>query len=196
MLTSPSYRQFAYRVRRETRFIRTADDEDFLHEVLRTSKSRIKTLPAETGLWRAQLGHVWEPFYHDDQYINDAPAAYPPDRMKPIHRRATEGRANPKGIPVLYLSTHPKIAMSAARPGPALSRPERAIFRSRRIIRSRQPSASVEPLAVAEAGMRRLMDATIRPSIRPRRISPKRGAGFSPIYVPLSKMRLGRSRDM
>ena len=36
--------------------------------------------------------------------------------MKPLPDRATEGRANPKGIPVLYLSTHRKTAMSEVRP--------------------------------------------------------------------------------
>ena len=37
--------------------------------------------------------------------------------MKPPEDRATEGRANPKGIPVLYLATQPKTAMSEVRPG-------------------------------------------------------------------------------
>ena len=44
------------------------------------------------------------------------PAAYPPERMKPLPGRATEGRANPKGIPVLYLSTRQETAMSEVRP--------------------------------------------------------------------------------
>ena len=37
--------------------------------------------------------------------------------MKPLPTRATEGRANPKGIPALYLTTHKKTAMSEVRPG-------------------------------------------------------------------------------
>jgi RES domain-containing protein len=36
--------------------------------------------------------------------------------MKPIEGRAAEGRANPKGIPVLYLSTRQETAMSEVRP--------------------------------------------------------------------------------
>lgn len=111
-----SYTHFANRVRREARFIRTSEDDDFLREVLRTSKSRIKTLPAETGLYRAQLGHDWRPLHQDDRYIDEIPAAHPPARMKPQEGRATEGRANPKGIPVLYLATHPQTAMSEVRP--------------------------------------------------------------------------------
>ena len=111
-----SYRNFAKRVRREARYIRTPEDDDFLREVIRTSKSRIRELPAGFGLWRAQLGHDWRPFCQDGQYIDDLPAAYPPERMKPLPGHATEGRANPKGIPVLYLATHRKTAMSEVRP--------------------------------------------------------------------------------
>ena len=111
-----SYRDFANRIRRENRFIRLAEEEDFLREVLRTSKSRIRVLPKNFGLWRAQLGHAWRPFHQDEQYVDDIPSAYPPERMKPVKGRATEGRANPKGISILYLSTHQQTAMSEVRP--------------------------------------------------------------------------------
>ena len=111
-----SYRNFASRVRRKTHYIRTPEDDDFLREVLRTSKSRIRDLPAGSGLWRAQLGHDWRPHYEGNLHVGDLPAQYPPDRMKPLQDRATEGRANPKGIPVLYLSTRKKTAMSEVRP--------------------------------------------------------------------------------
>ena len=111
-----SYRHFANRVRRQTRFIRTSDDEEFLREVVCTAATRIRDLPLGFGLWRAQLGDDWRPFYQDDEYIDDLPAAYSPERMKPLQDRAAEGRANPKGIPVLYLSTHRKTAMSEVRP--------------------------------------------------------------------------------
>ncbi|MCY4141247.1 MAG: RES family NAD+ phosphorylase [Rhodobacteraceae bacterium] len=74
-------------------------------------------MPAGTGLWRAQLGHGWKPHCEGNRYITDIPAPYPPARMKPLPTRATEGRANPKGIPALYLTTHKKTAMSEVRPG-------------------------------------------------------------------------------
>ena len=111
-----SYRHFANRVRRETRFIRTSEDDEFLREVVRTSRTRMREFPAESGLWRAQLGHDWRPLHQDGEYIDDIPAPYPPDRMKPPQGCATEGRANPKGIPVLYLSTRRQTAMSEVRP--------------------------------------------------------------------------------
>ncbi len=111
-----SYRNFANRVRRTNRYIRALEDDDFLREVLRTSASRIRDVPAGSGLWRAQLGHDWRPHYEGDLHVDDLPAQYLPDRMKPLPDRATEGRANPKGIPVLYLSTRKKTAMSEVRP--------------------------------------------------------------------------------
>ena len=111
-----SYGDFANRIRHHSRFIRTREDEDFLREVLQTSESRVRVLPKDFGLWRAQRGHDWRPFHQDGRYIDEFPAAHPAKRMKPLEGRATEGRANPKGIPVLYLSTQPKTAMSEVRP--------------------------------------------------------------------------------
>lgn len=111
-----SYRHFADRVRRKSRYIRTPEDNDFLREILRTSNNCIIDVSAGTGLWRAQIGHDWRPHCEGDRHVGDLPAAHPPDRMKPLQGRAMEGRANPKGIPVLYLSTHKKTAMSEVRP--------------------------------------------------------------------------------
>ena len=111
-----SYSNFAYRIRRQTRFIRTPEDQSFLRQVLQTSKSRVEELPKNTGLWRAQLGHTWRPEPHDGQCFVEVQAAYSPERMKPVEGCAAEGRANPKGIPVLYLSTRQETAMSEVRP--------------------------------------------------------------------------------
>ena len=110
-----SYSNFAYRIRRQTRFIMTPEDQSFLRQVLQTSKSRIKELPKNTGLWRAQLGHTWRTEHQDCQSF-EVQAAYCPKRMKPVEGCAAEGRANPKGIPVLYLSTRQDTAMSEVRP--------------------------------------------------------------------------------
>ena len=107
-----SYSNFAYRIRRQTRFIRTLDDQSFLRQVLQTSTSRVKELPKNTPLWRAQLGHTWR----CEPDVGEVPAAHIPERMKPIEGCAAEGRANPKGIPVLYLATRQETAMSEVRP--------------------------------------------------------------------------------
>ena len=111
-----SYRSFAPCVRHNYRFIRTAEDNDFLCEVVRTSESRIKNLPMGYPLWRAQLGHKWRPLDEDGVHIGNVSTAYSPERMKPSPRHATEGRINPKGIPVLYLSTKRDTAMYEVRP--------------------------------------------------------------------------------
>lgn len=49
-----SYRNFANRVRRRSRYIRTPEDDEFLREVLRTSKDRIRDVPDGAKLWRAR----------------------------------------------------------------------------------------------------------------------------------------------
>lgn len=64
-------------------------------------------------MWRAQVGHTWRYLEEIEDVI---PSAYPPDRMKPLTDRAAEGRANPKGIPMLYLCTSKDAAMSEVRP--------------------------------------------------------------------------------
>lgn len=111
-----SYVKFSMYVRKQSRFIRNSENEEFLREIARTAKSRIEKIPMGFTLWRAQLGHDWRPSYQDEQNIADIPDAYPPERMKPKEHSAKEGRANPKGIPVLYLSTHSHTAMCEVRP--------------------------------------------------------------------------------
>ena len=112
-----SFRAFARRVVSERRFILAADDREFLDQLLATAKHRIRTTAADTGLWRAQLGHAWRSEHTEDgEYIGDMPDAYLPKRMKPLKGRAREGRANPKGIRCLYLSNRKETAMSEVRP--------------------------------------------------------------------------------
>lgn len=111
-----SYTKFAHRIQRRSRYVRSSEDEEFLREVVRTAKIRERVVRAGYSLWRAQLGHGWRPFQSDSEYVGDIPCAYPPERMKPIPGRATEGRANPKGIPVLYMSNRRDTAMSEVRP--------------------------------------------------------------------------------
>ena len=110
-----SYRNFAKRIQRHSRFVRSSEDKEFLREVLNSSESRVLELPSRTILWRAQLGHEWRR-PNDHQPDLEIPAAYSRERMKPQKDRAMEGRVNPKGIPVLYLSTDGETATSEIRP--------------------------------------------------------------------------------
>lgn len=111
-----SYWDFERRVRHESRYIRTPDDQEFLAAVLATSRDRKVQMPAGKLFWRSQLGHDWRPEHQDGQYMGDVPCPYPPERMKPLDGKAKEGRANPKGIPYLYLATTRDTALSEVRP--------------------------------------------------------------------------------
>jgi hypothetical protein len=110
-----SYRRFAESVLRERRYIHTPQTCEFLDAVAAT----IPTLEMAEGhpMWRAQRGHNWGPMYpYDSPGTSDVPWPFSKERMKPRNDRAYEGRANPKGMPVLYASNNRETAMSEVRP--------------------------------------------------------------------------------
>ncbi|MBU2812713.1 RES family NAD+ phosphorylase [Acidithiobacillus thiooxidans] len=53
---------------------------------------------------------------NDGNEISEEQCPHPVERMKPLRFLATEGRANPKGIPYLYLATSKETSMSEIRP--------------------------------------------------------------------------------
>lgn len=110
------FRQFEQTTKNKTRFVHAPEVEEFLDTVLQTSEKRVELLAKEKILWRAQIGCDWEPIYEQGEYIDDNPAPHPPSRMKPLRNRASEGRANPKGIPYFYLSTNRDTALAEVRP--------------------------------------------------------------------------------
>ena len=110
-----SYKLFEHRIRHQRRYFRTQEDDDFLQQILGTSKSRVRILQKDSPLFRAQLGHDLQSINENEQDFK-IPVAYPPERMKPLANSAIEGRANPKGIPVLYTANRMKTAISEVRP--------------------------------------------------------------------------------
>ena len=110
-----SYRQFARDVKTNFRYLRSEDSEDFLRTVLATSADRKVKVESGHTFWRAQLGHDWRTETQDGHEF-EVPCPHSRSRMKPLANRAKEGRANPKGLPYLYLATLPETAMSEARP--------------------------------------------------------------------------------
>ncbi len=96
-----SYHNFQQHVLRISRYVRDAETEEFLATLVAQSETKVDTLPAGAGIWRAQLGCEWEPEYQNGEYIDHMPRPLAPKRMVPLEDRAYEGRANPKGIPVL-----------------------------------------------------------------------------------------------
>ena len=110
-----AYPDFAKSVKQAFRYIRTKEQEDFLGAVGVTSTARTITMTAGNKLWRAQLGHDWRA-PRDDEPFEDFPTAYSPDRMKPLLEKASDGRANTRGIPCLYLATDQDTAILEVRP--------------------------------------------------------------------------------
>ena len=110
-----SFWNFHHSVSREFRYIRSPENEEFIDTVRETCQARKVSLDENTILWRAQLGHEWRE-QRQDEAVFEIPCPYPPDRMKPQSDKASDGRANPKGIPCLYLATHLETAICEIRP--------------------------------------------------------------------------------
>ncbi len=112
-----SYAEFAKLVRHSRRYVWTSQEAAFLETVRATIRDRDVELRKGMILYRAQLGINLEMRTDDDGsplYVE--PMGYTADRMKPRRNQAKEGRANPAGIPVLYLGTTEKTAISEVRP--------------------------------------------------------------------------------
>lgn len=110
-----SYSQFAYSVSSRWRYVRDEDQEAFLNALMASSKSRIEIIPSASLVFRAQLGCDW-PETAADEEADSGPRPYAIARMLPLKDRAPEGRANPRGIPVLYAATREETAAAEVRP--------------------------------------------------------------------------------
>ncbi|MDA0100847.1 RES family NAD+ phosphorylase [Vibrio sp. ART SEL2] len=111
-----AFLEFSHTVKHKSRYILDDDSKAFLDAVADTCGSRAKVLEKGTVLWRAQNGHDWEEIREGDEVVAEKPSAFSPTRMKPLVDSASEGRANSKGIPCLYLATTANTAMSEVRP--------------------------------------------------------------------------------
>ena len=112
-----SYRDFARRVRLESRYFHDAILEEFFKTVIATSAKRKRRIKAGIHLCRSQVGEYEGPARDGDLDNKDQPFALLPPRMVPLKNRAMEGRANPKGIPCLYLATDKATAIAESRAG-------------------------------------------------------------------------------
>ncbi len=107
-----SYWRFRQEVTRERRYLLSDESRAFLDEVARTSATRLGKIDAGRDFCRAALAH------HDEEHphAGSIPAPALPQRMVPLPDAATEGRANPKGIPRLYLADNRNTAIAEVRP--------------------------------------------------------------------------------
>lgn len=113
--TYRDYASFRTHVKFVSRHVFDSEAKDFLDTVLKTSKERKTIIEAGTILWRAQEGNDWREIDNNNNKI-DVPCAHHPLRMTPLKNKASEGRVNPKGIPVLYLASLKNTALSEVRP--------------------------------------------------------------------------------
>ncbi|MEZ8646708.1 RES family NAD+ phosphorylase [Vibrio cyclitrophicus] len=111
-----SYRLFSQSVKNKSRYILDSDSQGFLKGIEDTCASRVEVIELNSTLWRAQMGHQTVPFIQNDIEVDDIFVPYPESRMRPLKDSATEGRANPKGIPCLYVASDKETAMSEIRP--------------------------------------------------------------------------------
>jgi hypothetical protein len=110
-----SYQHFAAAVMRRSRYVRNAEQTAFLDALLELSMTKRETLPAGSPLYRARLGCRWAETPEEEER-DPGPRPYKREEMKPPRDGATDGRANPRGIPCLYTATHPKTAAAEVRP--------------------------------------------------------------------------------
>jgi len=115
-ITHDTYRKFERYIKKKNQYYLKKEHKDFLEYLLNSSKKRSVILNKNSLLWRAQIGHSWKSLYEKKIKIDEIPAPYPKSRMIPQVNAAREGRANPKGIPFLYLATDKETSMSEVRP--------------------------------------------------------------------------------
>lgn len=119
-----SYSAFARNIRHLSRYVWDEAVDQFLETVKATVRNRDVQIPKGRCFYRAQLGIDWRPMYDDDgNETHEEPDGFGSARMRPRPNQATEGRANPAGVSMLYLATTEQTAASEVRPwiGSALS---------------------------------------------------------------------------
>lgn len=113
----PSYRGFADSVKNKARYIHRPEVQAFLDALKSSWEGRLFALGDDKYVWRAQIGCNGIPMFDsENNYVDDAPDPFTEERMKPLKHAASEGRANPKGIPVLYTATDRETAIAEVRP--------------------------------------------------------------------------------
>jgi len=126
-----SYREFQREVMQDWRYLHRSSARAFLDRLARQAHDRVSGVKEGHGFCRAQVAHG---FRYEEMIDEEVEAAAPPSRMRPLPRRATEGRLNPKGIPCLYVATDKHTAVAEVRPWIG-SKVTLAYFRTERPLR-------------------------------------------------------------
>jgi len=110
-----SFSRFTQHIKTTSRYVWDEETTNFLATIVSTARYQI--LPHKTQLYRAQRGVIWEQAFNEDgDCVDEGPFGYLANRMKPLRDKAREGRANPTGIPVLYVANCVETAISETRP--------------------------------------------------------------------------------
>lgn len=151
-----SYTDFARLVRHSRRYVWTSQETAFLETVRATNRDRDVELRKGMIFYRAQLGIDLEIRTDEDGTpLYEESVGYSAVRMKPRPNQAKEGRANPAGIPVLYLGTTEKTAISEVRPW-AGTRVSVAQFETLRPLRAIDLSRGHGKTSLGEIGLDKL----------------------------------------
>lgn len=122
---------FQQHVRFERRYVHTGPVVDFLSALETTLPERNRRMPMNALLFRAQIGFAEVPMEGETMITGFDEA-----RMKPNRNFCGEGRANPRGIPYLYLSDDLNTCAAELRPqrGQLLSIAEFTVKRDLNIV--------------------------------------------------------------
>lgn len=93
-----------------SRFIHSENVLKIFDVISKHMPEKMVVMVPKSILWRSQLGCI----YSEEGY----PQPYCKTRMFPQELKASEGRANPKGIPCIYLATSRYISIHEVRPWP------------------------------------------------------------------------------
>ncbi|RYY26130.1 MAG: RES domain-containing protein [Sphingomonadales bacterium] len=107
-----SYWHFRREVASRRRYLLSDESKAFLAELARTAASRARRLPEGRQFCRAQVAHK----DREDPDAGPLPGPAPLDRMMPRPDAASDGRANPEGIPRLYMAGDRHTAIAEVRP--------------------------------------------------------------------------------
>jgi hypothetical protein len=110
-VTYSEYSKFHNSIIKKSRYAFDKRTKAFLEYLLSTSEKMIKILHSETILFRTQRGHDE---VEDNYQLIVLP--YKKDRMLPKANSARNGRVNPVGMPVIYLSDDKLTAVQETRP--------------------------------------------------------------------------------
>lgn len=115
------YWLFQNEVKNTSRYVWSPKVKAFFCAFEETCKKREDKIPKQAVLWRAQLGNNYRKEKINDEkgnvvdYIEEE-IPFSPNRMKPKKNYCLDGRANPIGVPYLYLATHKDTALAEVRP--------------------------------------------------------------------------------